>query len=131
MLIALYTHVEAGLPIFSYISYYQSIYLPIYFLLLPRTYVKRFVSLQFLNLRQSIGLLGRWISQTQGRYLHRQNKQNKRRHLCEPTIPVFEWEKTFHALHLAATVIGYILYSFTLNMSGFNKHIRPCRSSSG
>jgi hypothetical protein len=32
--------------------------------------VKRFVSLQFLNLRQSIGLLGRGISPSQGSYLH-------------------------------------------------------------
>jgi hypothetical protein len=25
----------------------------------------------------------------------------------EPAIPVFEWEKTFHALDRAATVIGH------------------------
>jgi hypothetical protein len=35
-----------------------------------RAYVKRFVSLQFLNLKQSVGLLGRGISPSQGRYLH-------------------------------------------------------------
>jgi hypothetical protein len=34
-----------------------------------RASVKRFVSLQFLNLRQSAGLLGRVISPSQGRYL--------------------------------------------------------------
>jgi hypothetical protein len=34
-----------------------------------RASVKRFVSLQFLNLRQSVGLLGRGISPSQGRYL--------------------------------------------------------------
>jgi hypothetical protein len=36
-----------------------------------RASVKRFVSLQFLNLRQSVGLLGREISPTQGHYLHK------------------------------------------------------------
>jgi hypothetical protein len=36
-----------------------------------RASVKRFVSIQFLNLRQSVGLLGRGISPSQGRYLHR------------------------------------------------------------
>jgi hypothetical protein len=36
-----------------------------------RASVKFFVSLQFINLRQSVGLLGREISPTQGRYLHR------------------------------------------------------------
>jgi hypothetical protein len=35
-----------------------------------KTFVKRFVSLQFLNLRQSVGLLGRRISSLQVRYLH-------------------------------------------------------------
>jgi hypothetical protein len=33
--------------------------------------VKLFVSLQFLNLRQSVGLLGRGISLLQGGYLHK------------------------------------------------------------
>jgi hypothetical protein len=75
--------------------------------------VKRFVSLQFLNLRQSAGLLGRGISPTQARYLHRTTQtQNKRRQISmpsmrfEPTIPAFEREKTFHALDRANTVIG-------------------------
>jgi hypothetical protein len=36
-----------------------------------RTSVKRFVSLQFLNLRLSVGLLGPVISPSQGRYLTR------------------------------------------------------------
>jgi hypothetical protein len=41
--------------------------------------VKRFVSLQFLNLRHSVGFLGRGISLTQGRNLHRTIRtQNKR-----------------------------------------------------
>jgi hypothetical protein len=34
-----------------------------------RASVKRFVSLQFLNLRQSVGLFGWGISPSQGRYL--------------------------------------------------------------
>jgi hypothetical protein len=34
-----------------------------------RASVKRFVALQFLNLRQSVGLLRRGISPSQGRYL--------------------------------------------------------------
>jgi hypothetical protein len=62
---------------------YLSIYLPIYSCcsnLEHRASVKRFVSLQFLNLRHSLGLLGRVISPTEGRYLHRTTKtQNKRR----------------------------------------------------
>jgi hypothetical protein len=45
-----------------------------------RASVKRFVSLQFLNLRQSVGFLGRWISPSQGRCLHMTTQtQNKRR----------------------------------------------------
>jgi hypothetical protein len=35
-----------------------------------RTSVKFFVSVQFHNLRQAVGLLGRRISPSQGRYLH-------------------------------------------------------------
>jgi hypothetical protein len=53
------------------------------------------LSLQFLNIRQSVGLLGRGINPTQGRYLHRTTQtQNKRRQTSmtwvgfEPTIPV-------------------------------------------
>jgi hypothetical protein len=44
--------------------------------------VKRFVSLQFLNLRQYIEHLGRGITPTQGRYLHSTTQtQNKRRQI--------------------------------------------------
>jgi hypothetical protein len=76
-----------------------------------RTSVKRFVSLQFLNLRQSAGLLGRVISPSQGRYLD--TNKNKRTQASvpwvrfEPTIPAFERAKTFHALDSAAIVIGH------------------------
>jgi hypothetical protein len=60
--------------------------------------VKRFVSLQFLNLRHSEGLLGRVISPSQGRY--QTQTQNKRTQTSmpwvrfEPTIPAFERAKT-------------------------------------
>jgi hypothetical protein len=65
--------------------------------------VKRFVSLQFVNLRQSVGLLGLGISPTQGRYQHRKTQtQNTRRQKktvpwmgFEPTIPVFEGRRLF------------------------------------
>jgi hypothetical protein len=74
--------------------------------------VKRFVSLQFSNLRQSVGLLVRGICHSQGGDLYRTAQtQNKRRQTSmprvrfEPTIPVFEWGKTVHALDRAATVI--------------------------
>jgi hypothetical protein len=70
--------------------------------------VKRFISFHFLNLRQSVGLLGRGIGPSQGRYLT-QNKHKKTsmpRVGFEPTISVFEKAKTFHALDRAATVIG-------------------------
>jgi hypothetical protein len=47
-----------------------------------RASVKRFVSLQFPNLRQSVGLLGRRIKPSQGRYLTQ--TRNKRRHQSMP-----------------------------------------------
>jgi hypothetical protein len=46
--------------------------------LVHRTFVKFFASLQFLNLRHSVGLLGRVISPSQGRYLT--ETHNKHRH---------------------------------------------------
>jgi hypothetical protein len=78
----------------AYLSVCLSIYLSIYLTIYPRcshlehrTSLKRFVSLQFLNLRQSVGPLGREISPTQGRYLHRTTQiQNKRKH------PYLEWD---------------------------------------
>jgi hypothetical protein len=68
----------------------------------------------FLIFRQSVELLGRGISLSQGRYLHRTTQtRNKRgqtfmpRLAFEPTTPVFEWAKPVHALDRAATVIGF------------------------
>jgi hypothetical protein len=58
---------------------------------------------QFLILYKSVGLLGRGISPSQGRYLHtEQHKQRINAHTSmprvgfEPTIPVFERAKTVH-----------------------------------
>jgi hypothetical protein len=68
-----------------------------------RASLKCFVSLQFLNVRQSVGLLGRETSPSQGRYLTQTSMPWVG---FEPTIPVFERAKTFHALDRAASVIG-------------------------
>jgi hypothetical protein len=58
-------------------------------------------------------LLVRGISQSQGLYLHTgQHKQDKSTHTTvprvgfEPTTPVFQRDKTVHALDYAATVVG-------------------------
>jgi hypothetical protein len=67
-----------------------------------RTSVKRFVSLLFLNLRESVGPLGRGMSPSQGRYLTQ--TQNKHKEISMPwvgfetTIPVLERAKIFHTL---------------------------------
>jgi hypothetical protein len=62
---------------------------------------------------QPVGLLGRGISQSQGRYLHtEQHKQNKRTQTFTPwvgfesTITAFERAKPAHALKRAATMIA-------------------------
>jgi hypothetical protein len=72
--------------------------------------VKLFVSLQFLNPRQSVGLLGRRISPLQGRYLTQtQNKHEQTFMPCvgfETTITLFERAKIFHALDGVVTAIG-------------------------
>jgi hypothetical protein len=73
----------------------------------------------FLILGQSVRLLGREISPSQGRYLHRTTQtQNKRRQKSmpwvrfKPTIPAFEGAKTIHVLNHATKVIGQPLYYF-------------------
>jgi hypothetical protein len=75
--------------------------------------MKLYVSLQFLNQGQSVGLLGRVNSSSRDLYLHtgqhkhRINTQTPMpRVVFEPTTPVFEQAKTVHALDRAATVIG-------------------------
>jgi hypothetical protein len=87
------------------------------FLLLPhlehRASVKRFVSLQFLNLSHSVDFFGRVISPSQGRYLTQ--TQNKHKQISMPrvgfdtTIPAFARAKAVHALDRAATVMGGLL----------------------
>jgi hypothetical protein len=75
-----------------------------------RTFVKLFVSLQFLNLRHSVGFLWLVISPSQGRYLlQKQNKHKQTsmpRVVFEPTVTAFEREKAVHALYRASAVIG-------------------------
>jgi FAD synthase len=72
--------------------------------------VKPFVSLQFHNLRYSVGLLGRVISPSQGRYVIQTQNKHQQTSIplvgFEPTIPEFERAKAVHALDRAATVIG-------------------------
>jgi hypothetical protein len=79
-----------------------------------RTSVKRFVSLQFLNAKHSVGLLERVISPSQGRHLTQTQNRRKQTSMprvrFEPTIPAFERAKTVHALDRAATVIGLLEY---------------------
>jgi hypothetical protein len=71
-----------------YVSPPKLLWLVGLFLLLPliehRASVKRFVSLQFLNLRHSIGLLGRLISESQDRYLIQ--TQNKHKETSMPRV---------------------------------------------
>jgi hypothetical protein len=68
-------------------------------------------------LRQSVGLLGRGISPSQGRYLTK--TQNKRTQTSmpwvgfEPTVPVFERAKTVHALDRSGTVIASSTYTLS------------------
>jgi hypothetical protein len=71
--------------------------------------VKHFVPLQFLNLRQSVGLLGWGSARRKAATYHKQNKYRQTSMPLvgfEPTIPAFERAKTFHALNRAATVIS-------------------------
>jgi hypothetical protein len=69
--------VEAGeqLRMKDFLKKLQSADLPTFIPVAPtwsiRTSVTHFISLQFLNIRQSVGLLGWEISPSQGRYLHR------------------------------------------------------------
>jgi hypothetical protein len=84
-----------------------TLYILYYFFLLPP--LQSFVSLSFLILRQSVGLLGRGMSPSQTRYLYKQNKHRQTSMSWvgfEPTIPAFERGKTVHALDRVATVIS-------------------------
>jgi hypothetical protein len=105
-----------------------------------RASVKRFVSLQFLNLRHSVGLLGRVISPSQGLYLTQ--TQNKHRQISmprvgyEPRIPVFERAKTVHALDRAgrcdrvpsyytSVIPGYFCCCCYFKFNGASGMVRP------
>jgi hypothetical protein len=93
-----------------------------------RASVKRFISLQLLDFRQSVGLLGRGISPSEGRYLHRTTQtQNKRRRTpmtwvgFEPMIPAFERANAFHALDRADSVLANV-YIWVYFVSDHIKH---------
>jgi hypothetical protein len=75
----------------------------------------------FWSSTHSVGLLGRGISPSQGRYLH----TGQHKHIIkaqtsmpqvrfEPTIQAFERVKTVHALDRAVTVIGPENFSYEL-----------------
>jgi hypothetical protein len=65
---------------------------------------------------QSVGLLRRVISPSQGRYLHTEHHKYRKKRTqtsmplvgFEPMIPAFKLAKTVYALGRAATVIGLI-----------------------
>jgi hypothetical protein len=81
-----HTSSQRGAQLSTKITFYISIYFCCSHLE-HRASVKHFLSLQFLNPRQSVGLLGRGISPTEGHYLHRTTQtQNKRKHPC------LEWD---------------------------------------
>jgi hypothetical protein len=79
--------------------------------------------------RQLVGLLGRGISPSLGRYLHRKTQaQNKRRQTSmlrvefELMVPVSERAKTFHTLDRAAIVTGtFQIYKLKRIKSKFNE----------
>jgi hypothetical protein len=71
--------------IFFYLSIYLSVCLSLLLSLGAWGIRETLVSLQFLNLRQSVGLLGLGISPSQGRYLHT-NRINADKH------PYIEWD---------------------------------------
>jgi hypothetical protein len=93
----------------------------VYLSMALQTFVGPWPLFQFLDLfTQSVGLLGRGISPSQGRYLHTgKHKQNKRTQTSMPqlrletTTPMFERTKPVHAFDRAATVIGKKIIYYT------------------
>jgi hypothetical protein len=72
-----------------------------------------------LDLRHSVGLLGRVISSSQGLPVHKHRKTHTYTHKhqtsmpwvgLEPTIPASERAKTVHVLDRSATVTGQFIY---------------------
>jgi hypothetical protein len=77
-----------------------------------RASVKHFVSLQFLNLRQSVGL-GRVVSPLQGRYLTQTDiHASSGIRTDDPSVRVSE---DSHALERSATVIGFFIIASRFN----------------
>jgi hypothetical protein len=76
--------------------------------------MKLSVSLQLLNLGQSVGLPGRVISSSQGLYLYTNTENRADKHKTsmpwlsfEPTAPASARAKIVHALNRSATVTGH------------------------
>jgi hypothetical protein len=127
----LFIHLSIYLP--TYLFTYQSIYLLIYLLIYLPTYLSIYLPMA---LRPFVGpwplfsflifytasrrLLGQGFSPSQGRYLHigqHKHRKNAHRYPFEPTIPVFEWAKTVHALDGTATVIGDLFIYLPIYLS--------------
>jgi hypothetical protein len=72
-----------------------------------RASVKRFVSLQFLNLRHSVGLPGRVVSPSQGRYLTQTQNKHRQTDMSRVGLRSQRSTKDSYDLDGAATVIGY------------------------
>jgi hypothetical protein len=87
-----------------------------------RASVKRFVPLQFLNLRHSVGLLGWGISPSQGRYLHTDIMSQVG---FEPKISVFERAKTVYALDSATKCFFFKLVGWDFGYCGHYCPIVP------
>jgi hypothetical protein len=91
-------------------------------------FVRPWPRFQFLDLfTQSVGLLGRGISPSQGRYLTTGQYNNTHTDIhagFETAIPVFERVKTVHALDRAAIVIGWF-YSIRPGKYRNRTTIRP------
>jgi hypothetical protein len=116
--VSVYLSIYLAIYLSTYLPTYLSIYLSIYLSVCIcsccshfgyRGSMKRFGSLQLLNLRQSVWLLGRGISPSQGLYLHRHNERKQTSMFWmwfEPTIPELKRAKTFLALHSVATDVG-------------------------
>jgi hypothetical protein len=98
---------------------YQYFFSLIFFSVALPTHSEPWPLIQFRNhFSQTVGLLGRVISSSQGRYLnagqhkHRINTYTHQKSMpwvgFEPTIPVLERANTVHALDRAATVTGSV-----------------------
>jgi hypothetical protein len=94
--------------------------------------------LQFIIILQTVGLLGRVISSSQGLYLIYRTTQTQNKHIhqtsmpfvgFEPTIPASERAKTVHALDSSATVTGILRYYSTNFREGQGKTMKDPRPS--